>query len=286
MPLSEDAVGAEGVIADGFTVPAGAWLLGGVIPGGIHGDVTDRGWSAYLAIPDDPRPVLRSIIDQAGEQGFKLRPGKVGGASWREATFCHLEEDHYTCKADGFDGDQEGARYLQALVYRWPGEGGRPPVSYLELWMADGEHTGPSPVDREPFGTPGNPMGPTPLPIESGWPDLPVVGGPIGEEYEPDDLYRFEVEPGSRLIAPTFSRVPDGWGGYAAIIAITGDPTVVAAAYGEQNGGRAFINPWTSPDGTKMSVFGDGGAGGSEYVLTLVEPPTQPAFLHLSVGYD
>lgn len=291
MPLSEDVVGAGGTIADGLVVPSGARLLAGVIPadrsGSYRGEpVIDQGWTAFLAVLGDPRPVLRSIIDQGTNLGFKLRPGKVGGATWRGVTFCHQQEDRYTCQALGFDGDEDGARSLQAHVYQWPEADGRPPVSYLELRLGDGEHVAPSPTDQEPVGTPGNPMGPAPSEIGANWPDLPEVGGAIGESYEPDDLYRFAVEPGSRLVAPTFFSDPIGWVGYAAIIAITGDPAEVAAAYGEQHGGREFVDPWTTPDGTRVSVFGGGGAGGADYVLTLVEPPTQPAFLYLSTGYD
>jgi hypothetical protein len=290
IPLSEDAVGPGGPIAEGFVVPDGAWLLAGAVPSGAwrtdDGDlVVDRGWTAHLAVPGDPRPVLRSIIDQAGEQGFKLRPDHSRGqVSWRDVPFCSWMDDVYTCQASGFDGDQRGARELRARFNRAPAVDGRPPVSHMTITLADIDP--PRTPQLEPFGTPANPMGPEPPSVDDDWPALAGRGDQLGGAFGPRDMYRFRIEPGSRLVAPPFS--PDGWSWnrYVAVLVITGDVEEAVAAYRAQHPNRDLGEPWTSPDGTRVSRFGDGGAGGPDYGITVVEREREPAILLIDAGYD
>jgi hypothetical protein len=282
--LAEAVVEAGEPIADGFTVPEGAVLLGRAIPNGIEvvydGEpIIDEGWTAYLVVPGDPRPVVEAVIDEASAAGFDMRVGTIYASG---ESLCATGTDRaspgYACGAQGWDGEPDASRRL-SLDFVRSAEGDRPALSFLQLRLVDsarppgGGRLGPAMGER----------GPAAPDVAEAW-VLPGEGDVIGEEFGPEDLYRFEVVAGSRLIGPLMSNL-DG-PGYVALLEVTGDLEQVWRAYAQQHGEAMVGEPLVAADGTTTRTSAGGGAGGSDFAITIVEPPEGDPLLRLVVGYD
>jgi hypothetical protein len=282
--LAEAVVEAGEPIADGFTVPEGAVLLGRAIPNGIGVvydgvPIIDEGWTAYLVVPSDPRPVVDAVIDEASAAGFDMRVGTIYASG---ESLCAAGTDRaspgYACGAQGWDGEPDASRRLSVDFVR-SAEGDRPALSFLEVRLVDsarppgGGRLGPAIGER----------GPAAPDVAEAW-VLPGEGEVIGEEFWPEDLYRFEIVAGSRLIGPLMSNLNGP--GYVALFEVTGDLEQVWRAYAQQHGEATVSGPLVAADGTTTRTSAGGGAGGSDFAITIVEPPEGDPLLRLVVGYD
>jgi hypothetical protein len=285
IPVLAEAVAEAGEpIADGFTVPEGAVLLGRAIPNGIgvvyDGEpVIDEGWTAYLVVPGDPRPVVEAVVDEASATGFDMRVGTIYASG---ESLCAAGTDRsspgYACGAQGWDGEPDASRRLSVDFVR-TAEGDRPALSFLELRLVDSARPpgggGPGPRIGE--------RGPAAPDVADARP-LPGEGEVIGEAFGPEDLYRFEVVAGSRLIGPLMSNLNGP--GYVALFEVTGELEQVWRAYAQQHGEASAGDPLVAADGTTTRTSAGGGAGGPDFAITIVEPPEGDPLLRLAVGYD
>lgn len=282
IPVSAaDVVEAGGPIAQGYTVPDGAVLLGKAIPAGQ--DIPHGGWDAHLLVPGDPRPVMDALVRQAEADGFDVRSYALARDQYPSGSLCDDVDDSYRCSAFGVvSPNGEGGSISMDLVRQPAGPDAPVPASWLRMSLWEEGHrvtsTRPLPaIDRD---------GPEPPALPDGW-VLPAVGDLVGDEFggefdgeDGSDLQAFEIVEGSRAIAPVLS---DGDLSYTLLLAVTGDLDDVISSYLAQHDGMEGTAPAMAGDGSRVATYGGGGAGGPEFTLQSVEPPDGPPVLLLEV---
>jgi len=295
IPMAGDPPRRGTALGNGFSVPEGAFLVGGPIAlgvGTIYNNVPliDKGWEAYLEVPGDPRSVMEVVRRQADAVGLPLHPMAIDDGD--PAAFCGPDAEGYSClAAAAADRGRDDHRRLDVSFVRTHGGGAEAPQSYLRIKYSDRER---------PSGPPGAlgdvnaPLGPPPNPVSTSWPALAKTNESFGEGYG-DGIAGFTVEPGSQLLAPVTSEPFDGCTAeaYVALLAIDGDPQEVLRAYAEQADAHVEPVPATVPadplrvdNGSRVTVAYTGAPGGDSYDLRLIEPEVGTPLLQITTCYD
>lgn len=222
IPVSADAQLEGTELGNGFTVPAGAVLLGAPTPIGAAysykgTDVFDRGWDATMVVPGDPRTVVAALKAQPREAGFDLRPGDSyeGGASEVDG-YCRQADRGYVCAARGFRDTGDEADSIDIEFVRRNASAGSPPMSHLWLRFSDSDR--PLPALSTSYTTDADlPLGPEPPAVTKDWPPLPQPGEPVlAGPALPDDFPGIDIVEGTRLIGPEGNAEGGGSSGYYA----------------------------------------------------------------------
>ncbi len=82
------------------------------------------------------------------------------------------------------------------------------------------------------------------------------------------------------MIAPVLS---DNGASYTVVLAVTAELDDVISRYLAQHDGMQRNEPATTEDGSRVTTYRGGGAGGPEFFLRSVEPPDGPTVLVLEV---
>ena len=248
-----DAIADGFVVADGTTVPGGAFPTAG---GTYDGVETPRTWSAVVETDSELPAIVGSYIEQAAELGFSVYglgdgpvADEVAGSGCSANVMRELEPSEnpagqppagaplwVECRAtaERVVGDQLELFEVSA-IRSYAAEWGGPSDSFtvgLTRWPSN---RGTEPMFPGGFEPPGMPT--TALQAPPTVSTLPAVneGSTILSCNE-----AITLEPGSRLLGAAFDC---SWPSSTLVLEVTGDPEDVFAAYALQIGKAAGFNP-------------------------------------------
>jgi hypothetical protein len=223
--IAESGLGEPGTpLGDGFRVPDGTVLLGGLFPATDDEDTTvvDH-WSADLLITGSMLDAQEALKRQALDAGLEVGAG-CDRTDWD--TTCSLAGRRVE---DGFVREALNIQLQQTptLEHGYTSHG---TIRYVRL------AAGAVPDDGAGLGG-AAPL--TSLPEPATAPDPPVVGEPVAEDQVNEGNPDVVVAEGSEVIAPV-RTYDDCTGGFTAHLRIPGDPTEVIADY------RSQLDSWSN----------------------------------------
>ena len=276
------APGAE--MAPGYRVVEGSYLVGRAMPArSFTRDAT--AWTALAIVTGDPAEVLDGYAGQARQHGlstsldtYQLGPDRCAGLGDNPTA----ESCIVTMSAD----DTREAETLQLRYARGTVDG--QPTSLLRIehvGYADGYPSGPG-IDLD---LPPRPDLPSHLDLPESWPPLPRTGQALTPRLDNGPM---RVVAGTTPASPAWRLGPDRCTQELAwMIRVDDgtDPRKAFAAYLEQAGGSIEDSePYeiTLADGTFVRYEPRTSVTVYDLDLTLVQPPDEPAWIHISHCYQ